>query len=92
MTPATAGQIALTWSAPADPCLSAGPIRYRVYSAATANPSLFPGSFPTDPPLTVIGTTAATTMTIVPASGDRFYLVVGVGGDGAEGPAGAYGP
>ncbi|HEY3174148.1 MAG TPA: PQQ-dependent sugar dehydrogenase [Candidatus Polarisedimenticolia bacterium] len=91
VAPAPAGEIALEWSPVADPCLSSGPVLYRVYSASTPIPSSSPGSFPADPAFTLIGATMGTTMTVAPTGANQFFLVVGIGSDGAEGPVGAYG-
>ncbi|MBI3449925.1 MAG: PQQ-dependent sugar dehydrogenase [Acidobacteria bacterium] len=84
------GKMTLNWTAPSDLCLAAGGAVYHVYSAATARPATPPGNFPTSPAFTLIGTTTSTSLTFTPAVGRRFYLVVGIGSDGAEGPVGHY--
>jgi len=91
ITPAPGGSIALSWTAPADLCLSAGPVVYRVYAAASARPASPPGQFPSDPGFTLAASTTAASAIITPAAGSQFYLVVAVGSNGAEGPVGAYG-
>jgi hypothetical protein len=91
VAPAAGGQITLTWSAPADPCLAAGAPRYRVYASATAFPSVPPGQFPLDPPFSLRGSAATESLTFLPAPADQFFLVVAIGSDGGEGPAGHYG-
>lgn len=91
VTPATAGQIRLTWSPPADPCLSNGQTVYRIYAAPSARPTVLPGSFPLDPAFAPIAATSAPSLTFIPDSGTQFYLVVGIDSNGSEGPVGAYG-
>ena len=91
MTNASGGQITLTWPAPVGLCLSAGPAVYHIYAASTRLPSSLPGNFPSDPPYTLIGTTTAPSFTLTPASGLQYYIVVGIGSNGDEGPVGHYG-
>lgn len=91
LAPAPAGRITLSWTPPADACLAAGPVIYRIYASPTRLPSSLPGAFPADPFFTLIGETAATSITLTPAGGAEYYIVVGIGSDGAEGPAGHYG-
>lgn len=91
LAPAAGGQIRLSWSPPAGPCLATGPARYRIYAGTSRLPSSGAGDFPADPPFAPIGTTTATTLTLTPAPGPQYYIVVGIGSDAAEGPAGHYG-
>jgi glucose/arabinose dehydrogenase len=91
VAPAAGGQITLTWSAPADLCLATGAPRYRVYASATAFPSVPPGQFPLDPLFALRGTATSETLTFLPSPADQFFLVVAIGSDGGEGPAGHYG-
>jgi len=92
VAPAAGGNITLSWTAPADACLAAtGPVIYKVYASTTARPASLPGQFPLDPAFSVVATTSSTSVTIAPGSGARFYLVVGLGSDGGEGPVGSYG-
>ncbi len=86
------GQITLSWTPPADPCLTAAPPVYRVYEAATALPASPPGSFPVDPAFSEVMTTTAPTVTLPPGgTSPEFFIVVGRGSDGSNGPAGHYG-
>jgi hypothetical protein len=39
----------------------------------------------------VIGTSAGQSFSVPPGSGDRFFLLVAMGTDGAAGPVGHYG-
>ena len=88
---APAGKITLSWTAPADLCLSTGPVVYRVYAASTSRPAPPPGQFPSNPAFSVAASTTATSATITPGAGPQFYLVVAIGSDAVEGPVGAYG-
>jgi hypothetical protein len=36
--------------------------------------------------------TGATSITFTPGAGDEYYLVLGTGSDGGQGPAGHYAP
>jgi hypothetical protein len=92
LAPGAGGTVTLSWTAPADPCLAAaGPEVYRVYASSTAIPYAPPGLFPADPAFGLVASTTATSVAITPDAGPQFYLVVGIGADGGEGPAGAYG-
>ncbi|HZI94493.1 MAG TPA: PQQ-dependent sugar dehydrogenase [Patescibacteria group bacterium] len=91
LMPGAGGTITLSWTPPADPCLSTGPVVYRVYASSTAVPSPPPGQFPMNPSFALVATTSASTASFTPAAGTQFYLVVGIGSDGNEGPVGAYG-
>ncbi|HZI92912.1 MAG TPA: hypothetical protein VFE84_01605, partial [Patescibacteria group bacterium] len=71
--------------------LSTGPAVYHIYAASTRLPSTLPGNFPSDPPYSLIGTTTGPSLTLTPAPGLQYYLVVGIGSNGAEGPVGHYG-
>jgi len=85
-----AGSMTLNWTAPSDLCLAPGGAVYHVYAASTARPAPPPGNFPASPAFTLIGTTTSTSLTFTPAAGKQFYLVVGIGSDGVEGPVGHY--
>jgi len=91
LAPASGGRITLTWRAPQDDCLSFGPISYRVYGGSTRLPSVPPGQFPIDPPFSVIASTTSTSVNITPFAGLEYFIVVGMGTDGAEGPSSHYG-
>ena len=85
------GAITLTWSPVADDCLTSGATKYRVYAAATSQPTTPPGSWPSDPGWAPVGTAETTTFIYSPAPADSFFLVVAVGSDGNDGPVGHYG-
>lgn len=80
------GNKKLTWTPVADPCLAAGPVRYRIYAGAQEVPSGSPCDFPSDPPYFEVGTSAGASFQYAPAPGEDFFRVVAVGSDGAEGP------
>ncbi len=88
----TGQSVRLSWSAPQDPCLANGSSAYHIYASPVDTPSSPPGQFPLDPPFALVGTTGATSITLPPALGRRFYLVVATGTSGTEGPSGHYGP
>ena len=90
VTKAGQGQISLSWAPPPDTCLSDGEERYRIYAAATADPVSPPGSFPDDPPFKLVGTSTQPTFTFAPGPAQNYFVVVAVGSDGGEGPAGHY--
>ncbi|HEY3177029.1 MAG TPA: PQQ-dependent sugar dehydrogenase [Candidatus Polarisedimenticolia bacterium] len=91
VSPGTGGTITLSWTAPTDPCLTSGPVVYHVYASASAVPSAPPGSFPLDPSFGLVASTTMTSANFTPGAGSQYYLVVGIGSDGAEGAVGAYG-
>lgn len=91
LSPAAGGMVTLTWAPPSDLCLAGGPAVYHVYASSNSRPTSPPGHFPTDPAFSIVAATSSTSALITPGSGARFYLVVGIGSDGGEGPAGAYG-
>ncbi|HXU10860.1 MAG TPA: PQQ-dependent sugar dehydrogenase [Candidatus Binatia bacterium] len=84
------GLVTLTWDSVSDLCLATGPARYRVYAATTASPQASPGQFPADPPFALVGSASANLFTYAPGAETIFYLVVAVGSDGQDGPAGHY--
>ena len=89
---AAGGQVTLTWSPPADPCLAAaGATRYRIYASFLAHPIVPPGQFPTDPSFHERGTSTTESFTYAASASDRFFLVTAIGTDGQEGPVGHYG-
>lgn len=90
--PTSGGEITLTWDPPADACLATGPGAYVVYASTAVAPSSPPGQFPLDPPFGAVGMTGATSITFTPGAGDEYYLVLGTGSDGGQGPAGHYAP
>jgi glucose/arabinose dehydrogenase len=91
LVPGPNGTLSMSWTPPDDLCLSAGPAVYHVYSSHRARPSSPPGQFPLDPVFTLIRTTDQTAVSIPLGFEEKFYLVVGIGSDGSEGPVGAYG-
>jgi PKD repeat protein len=88
---APGGQITLTWDGVTDTCLAPGPIRYRIFEATSARPATLPGSFPLDPAFTLVAISEATSATLTPGPGIRYYLVTAVGSDLLDGPIGRYG-
>jgi glucose/arabinose dehydrogenase len=85
------GEILLTWAPVTDACLALAPERYRIHASSSVAPSSPPGDFPDDPSFAVIGTSAGQSFSVPPGSGDRFFLLVAMGTDGAAGPVGHYG-
>ena len=83
------GDLRITWTPPVD-CLTSGSPHYRVYEASTRLPTVMPGSFPDDPPYTVIGETDTTTFFTPAGMGVRYFLVEPIGSDGNPGPVGHY--
>jgi glucose/arabinose dehydrogenase/PKD repeat protein len=87
------GWITLTWKAATDLCLEdrAFHPRYAVYRSTTARPASPPGSFPGDPAFSLVAVSQAPSLSVLPASPFEVYLVVTIGRDGSNGPAGHYG-
>jgi len=82
------GEVELSWDPVVDPCLSAGPARYRIYASPTARPASPPGSFPVDPPFGLVGTSLEERFVDPPSAGTTYYLVVAEGTDLLPGPSG----
>jgi hypothetical protein len=85
-----ANTIRLSWTPVEDDCLASGSQRYRVYVATTPRPQDGIGLFPVDPPFIPLAGTANTQATVPGLPGNRYFLVMGGGTDGALGPAGHY--
>jgi hypothetical protein len=83
--------VKLTWPRVDDSCLASSLERYRIYALASAAPSSPPGSLPNDPAVLLVGSTGATTFGYVPEPSHTYFLVIAVGTDGLNGPAGHYG-
>jgi len=84
------GDLQLAWDDVVDACrATTGPF-YRIYAASTPRPTVKPGQFPTDPAFSLVGTTQSTVFDHTPAAGNQYFLVVAVGTDQLDGPAGAY--
>ncbi|HJQ98870.1 MAG TPA: PQQ-dependent sugar dehydrogenase [Candidatus Polarisedimenticolaceae bacterium] len=88
---ATGGRVTLSWQAMTDPCLRTDALRYQIYVATSLTPASTPGSFPVDPAFTLAGSTSVNTLTRSTGPATEFYLVVGAGTDGRNGPVGHYG-
>lgn len=87
----TGDEISFEWSPISDICLSTGADRYSIYSAAVAVPSIPPGSFPDDPAWTFVDSSGTESFSYSPGPGESYFLVVGKGTDGLDGPVGHYG-
>jgi hypothetical protein len=82
------GQLVLSWSPSSDPAVA----WYRVRGSHSPRPAAPPGSFPDDPSFHAVWDSigAATTVGMPLEVTYGYFLVVGVGATGAEGPSGHY--
>jgi hypothetical protein len=87
-----ADRLRMTWQPLADTCLATGSQVYRVYASSNPRPAVGAGQFPVDPPFALIGTSGGTSLDHDAPLGNAYFLVVAVGTDQRDGPAGSYGP
>lgn len=86
----TGSSLLLTWDDVSDACLATSGTTYRVYAASSPRPQAAPGAFPTDPAFAVVATSQPSALEYTAPPGPQYFLVVAVGSDQLDGPAGAY--
>lgn len=78
--------IVLSWAPTSDPYH----FSYTVRGGGSATPASPPGSFPTDPSMTVVYTTQDCSVSLPANAPVGFFLVTSTGATGIEGPSGSY--